>query len=419
MRFKKSKSICKGSEIDFSNSGASFSFGVQEIAIDVNEQGMCLGIAIPDSSVYNRHNNSARSKNNKEKDEDIPRYNIRVDESGDVAFYGDSGLDIIDESLKEKIKRTQLYSYEKNRQMKINYERINAETEKFLEIYKLSPNIKDEEYFKARLDSLSLKTYKRESFKKKEPTINDAIKSLKREAKQEISSWRPLKCWIMRREYIEQNKEDKLTELNIEWQGEKIKFEEEENRIESQRNTMYIQEYYEEKKSLEMTIKGDKKYIEEKTGQWLETTILPLDFELAYEYRKSSLFVDINLPEIEKIPEFKAVKLSNGAFRREDKNTLDLREEYINCVFGLAVFFSSNLFNISPCIKNIVMSACTKRKVEAKSQSDNEYIYSIKFNRNGFVGKNMSQVDPYEFCMGFENRCNINNEKYMEKIKPY
>lgn len=307
--------------------------------------------------------------------------------------------------------------------MKMNHERINAETDKFLEIYKLSPNLKDEEYFKRRLESLSLKTYKRKTFDKKEPSIKDAKKVLKAEAKQKINSWRLLKQYIMRKKYIEENMEDKLTELNVEWQGEKIKFEEQENKIESERNTSYIQEYYEEKRSLELAIKGDERYIEEKTGQWLETTVLPLDFELAYEYRKSSLLIDIKLPNIEEIPDFRAIKLSKGVFRREDKEKIDLREEYINCVFGLAVFFSSNLFNISPKIKNIVMSGYSNRLSKSQSskqkQSKDEYIYSIKFKREGFLGKNMSEVNPYDFCRSFNHRCKISEEKYMDSIEPY
>lgn len=425
MRFKESKSICKGPEIDFSSSITN-SLGLKEISIDVNEQGLCLGAAIPNSSIYNRHQkleypNKSNDKN--KKNNDVTRYNITLDETGEVAFYGDSGLDIIDESLKEKIKRTQLYSYEKNRQMKMNYERINAETDKFLEIYKLSPNLKDEEYFKRRLESLSLKTYKRKTFDKKEPSIKDAKKVLKAEAKQKINSWRLLKQYIMRKKYIEENMEDKLTELNVEWQGEKIKFEEQENKIESERNTSYIQEYYEEKRSLELAIKGDERYIEGKTGQWLETTVLPLDFELAYEYRKSSLLIDIKLPNIEEIPDFRAIKLSKGVFRREDKEKIDLREEYINCVFGLAVFFSSNLFNISPKIKNIVMSGYSNRLPKSQSskqkQSKDEYIYSIKFKREGFLGKNMSEVNPYDFCRIFNHRCKISEEKYMDSIEPY
>lgn len=75
MRFKESKSICKGPEIDFSSSITN-SLGLKEISIDVNEQGLCLGAAIPNSSIYNRHQKSEypnKSNDKNKKNNDVTR----------------------------------------------------------------------------------------------------------------------------------------------------------------------------------------------------------------------------------------------------------------------------------------------------------------------------------------------------------
>ena len=48
-----------------------------------------------------------------------------------------------------------------------------------------------------------------------------------------------------------------------------------------------------------------------------------------------------------------------------------------------------------------------------------EYIYSIKFSRNVFEETDLTKVDPYEFCMNFENRCHILSNKTMKEIVPF
>ena len=60
-----------------------------------------------------------------------------------------------------------------------------------------------------------------------------------------------------------------------------------------------------------------------------------------------------------------------------------------------------------------------KSQSSKQKQSKDEYIYSIKFKREGFLGKNMSEVNPYDFCRIFNHRCKISEEKYMDSIEPY
>lgn len=168
-----------------------------------------------------------------------------------------------------------------------------------------------------------------------------------------------------------------------------------------------------------MALDGTGEYIEESANSWLSTVTLPLDFSLQFEYLDNILLVDLDLPEIEDIPQEKAARLANGTVKKKSKTQKDLKSDYLRCVFGLAVFFSANLFNISPAIKRIVISGYTQRRNPKTGDLQDDYIYSVKFLRDVFETTNISSIDPYDFCMQFENRCNITQTMLMKAITPF
>ena len=95
-----------------------------------------------------------------------------------------------------------------------------------------------------------------------------------------------------------------------------------------------------------------------------------------------------------------------------------LKREYVDLVFGLAIFISANIYNISPAIRNIVISGYTQRRDKSGTVND-DYVYSIKFKRDIFENSILANVDPVKFCMRFENRCNMTNTMLLKKIDPY
>ena len=87
-------------------------------------------------------------------------------------------------------------------------------------------------------------------------------------------------------------------------------------------------------------------------------------------------------------------------------------------MFGLAIFISSNAFNISPAVSKIVLSGYTQRRNKNGDISD-DYIISLKFPRELFEKRNMSLISPKDFCLSVENRCNITSTSMFKTIKPY
>jgi hypothetical protein len=105
-------------------------------------------------------------------------------------------------------------------------------------------------------------------------------------------------------------------------------------------------------------------------------------------------------------------------YKKRKKTQAELRGEYATLVLGLAMFISSNTFNVSPAIEKIVISGYTQRRNKDGDIND-DYIYSIKFIRDMFEKKTITVMDTRTFCMKAENRCKLTSTFLFKVIKPY
>ena len=167
-------------------------------------------------------------------------------------------------------------------------------------------------------------------------------------------------------------------------------------------------------------INGEELEVSEAIESWIASCELPVEINVDYEWRQNSnlMYLDVDLPEIEDIPENEVVRLANGNLKEKKKTQSTLKQEYVNLVFGLAIFISANVFNASPAIHNIVISGYTQRRNKLGEVND-EYIYSIRFTRDIFESSILCNVNPKDFCMRFENRSNVTSGMLMKKIEPY
>ena len=162
-------------------------------------------------------------------------------------------------------------------------------------------------------------------------------------------------------------------------------------------------------------------FIEQQINSWLSTLELPVDFSLQYDYDENSgvLWVDLDLPEIEDIPTEKAVEYKSGQVKAKEKSQKELRQDYVTCVFGLAVFFASYLFCLSPHIGQQVISGYTQRRDDRTGEMTDNYIYSIVFDRDAFEKGRHKKSEPFAFCNGFRNRVNLLATSELKTIEPY
>lgn len=424
MRFRKSVKICKGVRINFSKSGASCTFGVPGLSVNVGSKGTYLNTGIPGTGIYDRtkltggSKPSARNQTYTSYQSNIPNVvNLKLDDNGNITFYDDSDNLIVDPAVIRKIKSSQSFKDERERMMNKRFNDINRESEKFIKIYKLSPKVVGESAFYKELNNLKLKTYTKKTYTAHEPTQSDVLSALEIEAVQCVKSWKFWSLNAKRREYVNSNLEKRFNDVHDKWESEKNNFERQQEKIEKEKNQEYFDEYSAAKRFLENAINGDIEFIETQIQRWLSSVTLPVDFNCQFQYSSGLLLVDLDLPEIEDLPATKATRLANGTVKNKNKTQKELKGDYIDCVFGLAVFFGANLFNISPAIEKILVSGYTQRRNAKTGDIQDDYVYSIVFNRDKFENETID--DPIIFCMECDNRCNITQALLLKKIEPF
>lgn len=161
--------------------------------------------------------------------------------------------------------------------------------------------------------------------------------------------------------------------------------------------------------------------VEVRLDEWLEALELPMRFDAEYEYDESdgSVMLDVDLPEIEDVPEDKVVELASGAVRAKDKTQKEIKADYRCCVLGLAVYMASCVFAASAGISDVLISGYTQRRDKRTGELEDCYIFSIAFERAEFENDDCANEEPEVFCSRFCSRINVLASGEMKRIEPY
>ncbi len=224
----------------------------------------------------------------------------------------------------------------------------------------------------------------------------------------------------LRKEYVASNFQSRFNSEVLSWTQQKEAFDLEESKNEIAETERYNAEFNSNRQYMQDLINGEEQAVSEGVESWISSCELPVEINVDYEWHQDNhvMYLDVDLPEIEDIPEDEIVRLASGNLKEKKKTQATLKQEYVKLVFGLAIFISANVFNVSPAIHGIVISGYTQRRNAAGAVND-EYVYSIKFTRNIFENSVLCNVNPQDFCMRFENRSNVTSSMLMKKIEPF
>jgi hypothetical protein len=425
MRFRKRIKICKGLSINLSKSGASLTFGGKGASVNIGKKGAYLNTNIPGTGLYNRQKiggqpkkkvQSIKGLSTKENRKITYRITISLDEAGKPIIKNEQGNIITDINLIRQFKRQDNYKEIVRKLIISRREQINKANCTFIEIYKQTPTIKEMKSYEAQLNELKCEEYILEEFSKEEPSLE----RIKIELQSQSNN--PIKKILFWKKDNESNKDPELIykrELS-KWQEEKKVFndkEQEQREIEDNKNR---EAYNQRRNELMKILTNTETHIAKKIESFLGDLVLPVEFAIDYQYYENSnmLCVDLDLPEIEAIPKKKASLLSNGNLSIKSKNQKELKEDYARCVTGLAFYFAGNLFNMSPKINDIVISGYTQRLSKRTGRIEDEYVYSIRFDRDTFKGLQIRLIDPIEAIKNFNHRMNIASTYDLMVIEP-
>lgn len=450
VRFRKSVKLGPGVRVNFSKRGVSTTIGPRGFTTSIGKSGVYRNIGIPGTGIsYRTKVGGGKSKKRSSgsvsrassSGASIPKavqewqaytgkrnpgVELHINEHGEIGFRDENGMEITDPALISIIKRTPQYKAQlpllKEQQRSAvadMVETMEQENATFIKTYVHSPNVLKRPFYEVQLQRLQLQHYDPQSYSTPAPTPADIQVQLSEEADRNVKG-APWKRRKLKEEYFNAHYQERFDAAMLRWQTEKTMFENTEAAKAEQLNAEYKAEYEQLKMSFEKALQGDAEYIEAASEQWIASCELPVEIATQFEYRADEhcLMVDLDLPEIEDLPTETAVQMANGNLKIKDKTQKALRGEYAECVFGLAVFVASSLFNASPEIQMVVVSGYTQRRNKAGDIVD-DYIFSIKFTREQFYCLDYGTMDPESFCLGFENRCNVSSTKVFKAIEPF
>ena len=118
------------------------------------------------------------------------------------------------------------------------------------------------------------------------------------------------------------------------------------------------------------------------------------------------------------MPNEVARTLKSGKVSVKTKTQKKAALDYSNCVCGLAFFFSGMLFNVSTRIKQIHISGYTQRLNKKTNVINDDYVYSVLFDRDTFTHLYYRNITPVEQIQRFPHLLNITASNVMKTINP-
>ena len=415
MRFRKSVKLCKGVRLNFSGSGVSMSLGVRGASVSVGKRGAYLNYGIPGTGLYDRVKIASGAPVSRPKrvfsksSYDITNYSyeIYIDDKGQTSLevkdqYGDI---VTNSTIVSKIRRSAEYKNKLETIIAKKREDINEQTLSLIHIYKLSENLVDFNKIEEAYKNLLTLPSPEDCFDLPYPSKELIRSELIKEANSIINS---IFFWTNKRkreEFVNGKLDSVYAQKIKDWECQKDCYI---------RTELTLRE--EEKQKLKKILQTDIEGIYSSIEEVLQNISLPVEFLVNFEIENHSLYLDLDLPEIEDMPLEKVSTLSSGRINIKQKTLKEQSADYAICVCGMSYFFASLLFNTTPVIDDIYISAYTQRENKQSGRTEDQYVYSVKFDRNKFASLDFQSLDPIMTLCQFPHNINISSSYKLETI---
>lgn len=394
------------------------SAGRRGASVNIGPRGTYVTTGIPGSGISSRKKIGGKPQRGPEraKEQIIVNLTVTLDEFGKPIIKDANGDIISDGNTLKKIKRQENYKEVVRNLVISRKEELGKANSAFLEIYKLTPSLQEIKSIESRSNDIKFQEYIKATFPEEEPSLEKIKAEFEPKQKSTVE-----KIFFWRKDSKNDIDFDKIyhEKLNT-WKLNKMAFEEKESEKKEREDAQNKKLYENARKDLERELSNPEETITKRINEFLADLVLPVEFSIEFEYLKDnkSLYVDLDLPEIEDLPKKKAMVSASGKISIKPKTNKELKEDYSKCVIGLAFFFAGNFFNMTRDLENITISGYTQRLSKKTGNIEDEYVYSIKFVRNSFGKLHIKSIDPRQAIDNFENIINITSTYELKKIEP-
>ncbi|MFA6302792.1 MAG: DUF4236 domain-containing protein [Legionella sp.] len=394
MRFSKRLTLFPGFRLNLGKKGVSLTLGPRGSSIGIGSQGIFSNLSIPGTGI------SFRTKlfnTRKSLSEPIfPEIDIKkvLEQEAKKLNINENYELFITDATGNKLSDSEFRKYKKNNRNEIlsflkNYaDNFNQELTLCINQYHLTPTPNDN-------------LFNVPDFNVQEPTPPVYLE------KNAIAKWFKLgKKVDMANEKLKRNYDYQKTQYNILWKSY----------LNDKKN--FLEKLYAAQtgdvEAMEKTLENLLNEI-----QWEKETII--SFEL--NNVGNQLSVDVDLPEIEDIPNKTASVTERGLkLNIINKPSKDTRVDYRQCIFSILFRIAGFIFCALPTVQKINLSGYTQRYDKSTGHQNDEYIVSVIINREQWININfdsLENVDPFNALGKYDLKCEIGKNGDFCKIIPF
>ncbi|OIJ20345.1 hypothetical protein BKP45_09810 [Anaerobacillus alkalidiazotrophicus] len=406
-RFQKRVKVAPGLRLNISKRGVSTSIGRKGASVTVGRRGLYGNVGIPGSGLSYRTklNKSTGRPSNTWYQTDVKNMpktvSLKYDKQSYSLVFVDEDDQRVPATIEQEIKREFRDDIQKLYEQK--EQEINEQTTKLLQLHKeILPKRSPEQLRDLAIETISLHVLL--------PNQEEIFEELKAEFEENLNFLEKLSL------IIPTNRKKFLGKIQIEASAQ--------FNIEMKQYNQAKEEYEEEKihrlSQVEKVINGDANNMK----LWLEIFLAELDFPLdtnvSFDILSSiTACIDVDLPTMEEIPLTKASILKSGKLKVQKKSQREMREHYAIMIGGTALYLCSYVFSLLPTCETIIISGYTQIQNKATGHVDDQYIYSLKVDKEILYSLNMLDVHPIAAFENFRPKIDVTKTCIFKEIEPY
>jgi len=423
-RFRKSIRIAKGVRVNFGKKGMSLSAGVRGASINIGSRGTYANVGIPGTGISYRRKVSGSSNKvaqrrqsayqrelaSRQRQEALSQVTLKINDDGSLEVQDKFGIPLSGKNLKLMWEQKEKDILQWLSDQKDN---LNEDNQLIASIHEDTPSPDQ------------IPEYEDPVFELQEPhpptvaKVNLLLRILpgiggwflkSRQAKLDRDYLRSLEANYPGYQLSSDTSANVFTEVSQYWKQEK---ESHSQRIELERNI------FQEK------LHNDVNFMEELLESSVDELDWPRETLVNYDIQNDGqlVFMDVDLPEIEDLPDKRYEFTSTGKrLRVKSKSQKQLREEYATHIHGIALRLAGTVFATLPVVSRIVISGYSQRLDSASGHTNDEYLFSVKVPRDQFAKinfDNLEALDPIAALESFEIERRMTKTGIFKAIQPF
>lgn len=403
-RFRKSVKILPGVRVNFSSKGASLNLGPRGSSLSIGKQGIYSNTSIPGMGISFRKKISNNVRNERVlKQQRLSEQQTMVSvvlsllDDGNIIYKDENG-NFLDRKIVTKLwqqKSDMLKNWLETKSEEINDIDLITTIHHDMPIPHNEPQFEEEEF-----------------------DIEEPIEPKK------INIKKPFFLKFLFSPSSKQKYQDDLEKVENDFINSTNKFQEELELWKKEKEE-FEQVQNELKVNFSSLIRTDinimSEYLEKvlQSLDWARETLVSYDINIS----TNSVYIDVDLPEIEDIPQKTATIAATGKKLNIKKKTeKQLRLEYATHIHAIALRVAAYTFATLPSIELIVISGYSQRLDKSTAHKNDEYLYSIKFNKSDFSKLNFEKIeliDPIKAFDNFENIRSMTATGIFKVVEPF